>query len=148
MSLPIRVIERLFQRLTATYGTEFVNKWDKMVLVDIKTAWAHELAFCHDDLNMIGWALENLPAKCPNLIEFKNLCKQAPRIKQLALDAPKADPEIVDAEIRKIVSSAFKPMQNSNFDHKAWGKKLKAIDESVGKLNSYQVYCYKRALAA
>ncbi len=26
----------------------------------------------------VAWALENLPERCPNVIEFRNLCRQAP----------------------------------------------------------------------
>ena len=148
MTLPLAVVERLFQRLTATYGSEFVNKWDKVPIADVKTAWAHELAFTAEDLNIIGWALNNLPDRCPNLIEFKSLCKQAPRATRIALEAKKAPVEVVDRVMQEIVSKAFKTPRDEkgNIDHKRWAKKLKARHEAGESLNIYQIKCYKEAL--
>ena len=148
MSLPVAVVERLFQRLTATYGAEFVNKWDKVSLTDLKTAWSYELAFCADNLNMIGWALENLPARCPNLIEFKLICKQAPRDTNLALNSPKAPTDIVDKELARMALAAFKLPTDTQgtVDHKRWAKRLKAKHEAGEKLSIYQIKCYKTAL--
>ena len=148
MSLSVMAVERLFQRLTATYGSEFVNKWDKVALVDLKTAWAHELADYANNLNAIGWALENLPAKCPNLIEFKNLCKQAPRPTTAALEAPKADVEVVDKELAKIAAEAFKAPKDEqgNVDHKRWANKLKAKHDAGEPLSLIQVQMYQKAI--
>jgi hypothetical protein len=148
MSLSVVAVERLFQRLTATYGAEFVNKWDKVSLADLKTAWAHELAPFATNLNAIGWALENLPEKCPNLIEFKKLCKQAPRVETLALGEPKAPLDVVDKELAKIALQAFKqPVdERGNVDHKRWAKRLKARDDKGEILSPIQKQFYKEAL--
>jgi len=148
MSLSVLAVERLFQRLTATYGSEFVNKWDKVSLPDLKTAWAHELSAYQDNLNAIGWALENLPDRCPNLIEFKSLCKQAPRPATGALDAPKAPADVVDKELAKMAAEAFKPPRDDNgtVDHKLWAKKLKSKHDKGELLGLVQVRMYKAAL--
>ena len=148
MSLPIPVIERLFQRLTATYGSEFVNKWDKVPLNDVKTAWSYELSFCSDNLNSIGWALQNLPDRCPNLIEFKSLVKHAPRPTTIALETPKASADVVDREMAKIASQAFKLPRDEKgqIDHKRWAKKLKARHDKGEPLSMFQVEAYKKAL--
>ena len=148
MSLPVNALERLFQRLTATYGQEFIGKWHNVSMNDVKAAWSHELAAYANNLNAIGWALENLPDKCPNLIEFKNLCKQAPRPQNEALNAPKADPSVVDAELAKIAQSVFKPSANGNdkVDHKRWAKKLKARHEAEENLSPYQIKMYRETL--
>ena len=150
MSLPVNALERLFQRLTATYGSEFINKWDKVPMNDVKAAWSHELAAYANNLNAIGWALESLPDKCPNLIEFKNLCKQAPRPQNEALNAPKADPNVVDAELAKIAQSVFKSFANSidKVDHKRWAKRLKERHGAGEKLSPYQIRMYSEALEA
>jgi hypothetical protein len=145
MSLPIAAIDRLFDRLAMTYGTEFSNKWGTLSSMDVKSHWSHELSMFADNLKAIGWALENLPDKCPNLIEFKNLCRQAPRPAMPALPAPRANPEIVDNELSKIVMRLAKP-QTDNVDHKRWAKKLKARHEKGEKLSMYQIKCYKTAL--
>lgn len=145
MTLPIAAVERLYDRLSMTYGTEFKNKWSGMPLNDVKSHWSYELSQFSDNLNAIGWALQNLPDRCPNLIEFKNLCKQAPRPEYTALNAPKAPVEVVDAEIQKIVSQLVKP-KSDNVDHKRWAKTLKARHDKGEKLSVLQIKSYKTAL--
>jgi hypothetical protein len=148
MSISIAAVERLFDRLSMTYGTEFKNKWNGMPLNEVKSAWAHELGIFADNLNAIGWALQNLPDRCPNLIEFKSLCKQAPRPFITALEAPKAPVEVVDRVLAEIAAKALKTPcdENGHVDHKRWAKKLKKRHESGEKLSLYQIKCYKTAL--
>jgi hypothetical protein len=150
MTLPIAAIERLFDRLIMTYGSEFKNKWDKVPLSEVKSAWSYELASFSSNLKAIGWALENLPEKCPNLIEFKNLCKQAPRPQIESLSAPKADSSVVDRELEKIAQTAFKAVsqKTNTADHKQWAKKLKGRHDSGEKLSTLQIRFYKEALEA
>jgi hypothetical protein len=148
MSLPIAVVERLFDRLTTTYGTEFKNKWNGIPLNDVKSTWAHELGAFADNLHAIGWALQNLPDRCPNLMEFKSLCKQAPRPNTALLDAPKAPADVVDRVLAEIASKALKTPRDEkgNVDHKRWAKKLKQRHEAGENLSMYQIACYKTAL--
>jgi hypothetical protein len=102
MSLPIIAIDRLFERLSATYGAQWSRQWDGVPMQGVKTAWANELAGYERHLKAIAWALENLPERCPNLVEFRNLCRQAPATPVALLDAPKADPERVAAELARL----------------------------------------------
>ncbi len=145
MTLPIAAVERLFDCLSMTYGAEFRNKWAGMPLNEIKTHWAHELAQFADNLNAVGWALQNLPDRCPNLIEFKSLCKQAPRPEYKALDAPKVPIDVVDSQISKILATLVKPPSDTG-DHKRWARRLKERHEKGEKLSPYQINCYKTAL--
>ena len=148
MSISIAAVERLFDRLSMTYGSEFKNKWNGMPLNEVKSAWAHELSMFADNLHAIGWALQNLPDRCPNLIEFKSLCKQAPRPTTIALDAAKAPTEVVDKVLAEIALKAFKAPKddNGNVDHKRWAKKLKERHERGEKLSMYQIKFYKTEL--
>ena len=148
MSLPIAAIDRLFDRLAMTYGTEFSNKWGTLNSMDVKTHWSHELSVFADNLNAIGWALQNLPDRCPNLIEFKSLCKQAPRPSTIALDAPKAPVEVVDKVLAEIALKAFKkPVdENGKTDHKRWAKKLRDRHAKGEVLSLVQIKSYKTAL--
>ena len=105
MSLSIRVVERLFDRLAATYGDEFYRKWGTAPISDVKTAWAHELAPFANRLEMIAWALENLPERAPNAIVFRNLVRSAPRLASEdvpLLSGPPADPARIAAELEKL----------------------------------------------
>ena len=148
MSLPMPAVERLFQRLALTYGSQFARMWDGTSSAEVKTIWAHELALFANNLPAIGWALENLPERCPNLIQFKNLCKQAPRPETAKLDYAKADAQVVDKEIAKIAAEAIQAPKNDrgNVDHRAWAKKLaqRHLDGEV--LTNVQVKLYKAAL--
>jgi hypothetical protein len=148
MSLPMKALERLFQRLSATYGSEFINKWDKMPIAEVKTAWAHELASFSGNLTVIVWALENLPERCLNAIEFKKLCRQAPKPDTKMLDVDKAPTHIVDAQIAemvRVVTEQTNPHDNKR-DYKAWAKKLKARHDACEKLEIFQIRSYKVAL--
>ena len=145
MALPTKVIERLFEKLQLSYGTEFTNKWGNLDSIDLMTNWAHELAQFADNLTAIGWALQNLPDRCPNLIEFKSLCKQAPRPQYEALDAPKAPVEVIDREISKMLAGLLKKPADT-IDHKRWAKRLKQRHENGEILSPYQINCYRTAL--
>jgi hypothetical protein len=102
MSLSTKVIDRLFERLGATYGASWSKMWADVPLVDVKTAWAHELSGFATHLQDLAWALENLPERPPNIIEFRNLCRKAPRIEPLRIENIAAMPERVNEELNKL----------------------------------------------
>jgi hypothetical protein len=148
MSIPLKAIDRLFERLSSTYGNAWVRMWADVPIAEVKTTWAHELSLFANNLKAIAWALENLPDRCPNLIEFKNLCKHAPRIDMPLLGEPKAPTDLVDKELAKIALEAFKaPIdERGNVDHKRWAKRLKERHEKGDKLDPVQIRSYKQAL--
>ena len=98
----IKAIDRLFKRLSATYGAEWDRALGAAPEIDAKSVWAHELEQFKNNLHRVAWALENLPERCPNVIQFKNLCRAAPAPEEIALPAPKADPARVAAELAKL----------------------------------------------
>lgn len=148
MSLPITAIDRLFDRLSMIYGAEFTNKWAQLDVVELKSFWAHELGFYAEHLECIKWALENLPDRCPNLIQFKALCKLAPRPEHKKLDYSKADAEVVDKELAKIASEALQAPKNEQgiVDHRRWAKRLAERHKNGEKLSLIQIKMYKEAL--
>lgn len=80
-------IDRLFDRLTAVYGREFSGKFDGVTVDAVKAAWGHELRGFERNFDAVAWALDNLPERCPNAMQFKALCRRAP-----CLDRPDALP--------------------------------------------------------
>ena len=96
----MKAIDRLFQRLAATYGAHWDRLWDGVPIDDVKSAWVHELS--GQTRESITWAVENLPERPPNAIQFKALCKQAPIVPAPLLPSPKADPNRVAAELAKL----------------------------------------------
>jgi hypothetical protein len=102
VSLPTNVIDRLFARLAATYGAAWDRSLGQTPIADVKTLWAHELQGFAPHLDAIAWALEHLPERCPNVIEFRNLCRRAPEQDVPRLPEPAVDPERIRAELAKL----------------------------------------------
>jgi hypothetical protein len=148
MPLPTKAIDRLFERLMLTYGNEWTMKFEGIDMNGVKSMWAHELSSFADNLTAIGWALENLSDRCPNAIEFKKLCRQAPKPDTVMLDMPKASADIVDAEIAAMVKAVVQQTSadDNKRDYKAWAKRLKARHDAGEKLEIFQVRSYKVAL--
>jgi len=144
MSLPLPVIDRLFSRLNATYGRDFMGRYEGQDSAAVKTSWGHELDGYRANLKPLAWALENLPERCPNVIEFRALCRRAPAAEVPALPEPKANPERVAAELAKLAPLRVDTV--SPVDHKAWAKTLKARHDAGDRLNLNQVRCMRIAL--
>jgi hypothetical protein len=105
MPLPLPAIDRIFARLLAAYGRQFADLYADLDPGDVKTAWCHELSAFGDSaagLRRIAWALDNLPDRAPNMIQFRNLCRQAPVEAAPQLPEPPADPERIKAELAKL----------------------------------------------
>lgn len=121
MSLPLPVIERLFDRLASTYGTDFTNRYVGEVS-KVKSIWAYELSGFETNLKAIAYGLENLPERAPNIIEFRNLCSKAPEVTPVMLDRPKADPKIV-----AMIKEGLKPIGRA--DRLDWARAILANQE-------------------
>lgn len=102
MSLPLQAVDRLFERLVATYGRQFTSLFEGLDTAAVKSAWAHELSGYSDRLSDIAWALEHLPERPPNVIAFRNLCRCAPSPELPRLPVPKADPVRLRAELERL----------------------------------------------
>jgi hypothetical protein len=145
MSLPSKAIDRLFDRLTATYGNEWINRWQGLDVQAIKSLWGHELAAYANRLEALAWALENLPPRAPNVIEFKHLCRQAPLPEAPRLPEPKADPQRVAAELAKLAPLRQAVMQESG-DRKAWAHRIVARSEAGDRVNAAALRMARDAL--
>jgi len=141
----INAIDRLFKRLSATYGAAWERSLGAVPVGDTKTVWAHELSAFKGSLHRIAWALENLPEKCPNVIEFKNLCRKAPAPELEALPEPKADPERVKAELAKLGEIKTVPQEAGRFD---WAHRILARQASGAKVSPTVVQMAQSAIGA
>ena len=130
----IAAIEKLFKRLANTYTAAWERSLGQAPIADVKTVWAHELAGflqSREAMHAIAWALDNLPEKCPNPIEFKNLCRRAPALEVPKLPEPKADAERVAAELAKLAPIAAQiGQQVETKDCKAWARHILANPRS------------------
>lgn len=135
------VIDRLFTRLSATYGAAWTRQWADVPIVDVKTAWGHELAGYIDHMQAIGYALDNLPERCPNVIQFKHLCRAAPQRDVPRIEAPKADP----ARVAEVLSKLALP-PTTGHDPKAWARRIVARHEQGDNIRPYSLKLAQSAL--
>lgn len=132
MSLPAKAVERIFLRLGAVYGTEFTNRYAAIPDANLAATWAHELRHFRDRLHTIAWALEHLPPRCPNLIEFRDLCDQAPEPVRPRLPEPQvpADPAKVAALRAKVAEMLAEQSTRQRHDGRAWARRIVARHEA------------------
>lgn len=149
MPLPIKALDRLIERLAATYGTDWTRKWEGLETAAIKTVWAAELDVfgTPQGLARIAWAITNLPDRCPNAIEFKRLCYQAPTAEEKQLPAPAADPERVKAELAKLghVASNSRP-RTVRGDMRDWARRLIARHDAGEKIRPVSLRFAREAM--
>lgn len=130
MPLPLPVIDLVFNRLAAIFGRQFFDLYADLDPATVKTAWGHELAVFGDTeagMERIWWALDNLPDRPPNAVQFRNLCRQAPVVQPQPLPAPPPNPARVRAELEKL--GYRRPadrvgLSEQAVDHKAWARAL------------------------
>lgn len=132
MSLPLEVIDRMFARLVATYGRDFSSRWEGLDQNAVKSSWGHELAGYENNLKAIAYALENLPERAPNVIEFRNICRRAPSAQNLQLEPPKFDKAIA----AMVMNGTRKVLENTpKVDHKAWAHRIIERAKSGAKVS-------------
>ncbi len=100
--LPAAWVDRLFARLIAVYGMAFMRQYEGLQADDVKAMWAQELANFKTWPDAITYALDMLPERAPNVIEFRNICRRAPRPEQPRIEAPPADPAVVEAGLAQL----------------------------------------------
>ena len=147
---PLSPIDRLFMRLSATWGNAFLRQYDGMSVEDIKAVWEAELGgflSSKKHMEMIAWALANLPERPMNVIEFRNLCRRAPTPKFEQLPAPKADPQRVAEALAKLGGIVGKkPSPSNGGDHRAWAKGIIARHEGGERVNPTALQFARQAL--
>lgn len=133
MSLPLAAVDRLFARLAATYGREWMQRWEGLDDKAVKALWGHELAPWANRLDAIAWALENLPERCPNAIQFRNLVRQAPAPAEALPALPAPNPDRMKQEMARLGHSPGKPIERDPGFHKAWAHRIVARHQAGEK---------------
>jgi len=143
MSLSVETIEWLFKRLLATYGAAWDRSLGTAPILDVKAAWAHELSGFSGRLDDLAWALENLPERCPNVIEFRALARSAPAPKAARLEPPppKAAPQQVSAALERMRADP-----GDDPDRRNWARRILARREAGEKVSPTVVEMARNAL--
>jgi hypothetical protein len=139
--LMAKAVDKLFKRLAATYGAAWDASLGIAPVAAVKTVWLHELSRFENSLHRIGWALDNLPERCPNAIQFRHLCAGAPDLEVPILPAPTVDPVRVAQALAKISK-----IVRSRDDPKAWARRLQSRAQAGEKLGFAQRVMYRQAL--
>lgn len=146
MSLPTKWVEALFTKLQLTYGRDFLGRWEGVNLADVKTDWGHELAGFERHPECIAYALAHLPAKAPTVMEFRAVCRLAPRaeVAEVAgqLERTPAAPERVAAELAKLAPLRTRAQAES----KDWARRLVARHAAGESLRPVQLRFAREAL--
>jgi len=142
-ALPIAWVEKLFRKLTLTYGRDFLARWEGLDECDVIADWAEELAGFVNHPEALAYALKHLPpGKPPTVIEFAAAANKCPPPVHVALPAPVADPVVV-AEIVAKAKAAAKPQVS---DPKAWARAIMTRHQAGDRLSPVSVQFAKRAL--
>ena len=137
-------IDWLFEKLAATYMSDWERKIGGTPVKQVKSVWLEKLRSF--DIGDVRYAISNLTAKPPNVFEFRDLCRAAPRREHLKLEAPSASP------VHKERLQAFRKRleevlaANSASDPLAWALKLKERDDAGDPLTPTQRKLYKEVL--
>ena len=124
-------IDRIFQRLTGIYGSQFTAKFKQIVdgvdegTANAKGVWAKELGNFADKPEAIAYALDHLPTeRAPNALEFRDICRRAPRKEaaQIEYKPTEADKE----RHREMSHKATQAVTRKEFDGLLWAKKPKS----------------------
>lgn len=146
MTMPAKAIDRIFMRLGATYGAAWDRSLGSTPVNDAKSAWQHELQGFAGHLEAVAWALENLPERCPNVIEFRNLCRRAPMPDVPRLPEPKADPQRLQQELSKLGELRKQVASSTGYDHKGWARRILGRYEGGDKINPTTLRFAREAL--
>lgn len=129
-SLPEPWVRKIFATMRATYGASFDRQWQCPAGTDpaehaaeMIGHWARELRGYLQSPEALAYALDHLPSNPPNLIEFKALCRGAPKYAQKQLEAPKVPPE----RVAEALASITKPAPKHN--ERQWAEDLKAREQ-------------------
>lgn len=145
MSLPTPWVDRIFDKLTLTYGQSFLRRWTDIDLNAVKSDWAHELSGFEAHPKAIAWALQNLPPDSPpTVLQFKFLARRAPPDELPRLEAPKADPERVAAELAKLAPVLKAPAARPSTD---WARRIVDRAEAGEILSPTTLRMAREALA-
>lgn len=127
--LPDDVIDRLFSALTVRYGAPFLDRWRDLDLAVVKGDWARELSGFAGNLEALRYALDHLPDKPPNVIEFRKIANggPAPTVPEdRRIECSAAGKERIAAELEKLAPVIAGAGRVD--DGKEWARRIIAND--------------------
>lgn len=102
--LPVEWIDRIFTKLSLTYGRAFMSQYEGLDPAAVKADWAMELSGFQRFPEALRYGLQNLPAeRVPNVLQFRALCRRSPPPALKKLPSPQMD-EAARAKVRAMLN--------------------------------------------
>lgn len=139
--LSSQAIDQIFAQLHIVWGRNFLAQYEGQDLTVIKANWARTLAGLDRRPHAIAYAIENLPPKQMNALEFRDLCRRAPDPVQPRLPPPAID----KARAREALRMARQALAGGA-DPLEWARKLQARERAGERLTLAQREGYQQAL--
>ena len=157
--LPPEWTERIFAKLTLTYGRDFFARYEGQEAADVIEDWAHGMdGFYPRGGSAIAWALDNLPERPPNVREFRALARQGPFTtpdepmltqQPSATELAQAQRKAADARalIEVAVAQCNRPAHDPvRHDARAWARALVSRRQAGEPIGSEALRMARRAL--
>lgn len=143
MSLPSPWVDKIFDKLTLTYGQAFLRRWQDIDLNAVKSDWAHELAGFAQHPRAIGWALENLPVdKPPTVLEFRAMARKTPAEDVPRIEVSPAGKDRIAAELAKVAPVLKAPTSGC----RDWARRIVSRHEAGDRITKTQIDMARDAL--
>lgn len=145
MSLPSGWVDRIFDKLSLTYGQTFLRRWQDIDMNAVKSDWSHELSGFDKHPKAIAWALQNLPPDHPpTVLEFRAIARKAPDEEAPRIEYSAAGKARVEAELAKLGHVKKTPVEGK--DYRAWARAIVARHEAGDNITRAQLAMAKDAL--
>jgi hypothetical protein len=122
MSLPAAWVDRVFDKLTITYGRDFIGRYEGLDLNAVKSDWGHELATFFTHPSAIAYALSNLPDRVPSVVEFKKIARNAPAPEVPTVEHSAAGKERIASELAKL--APIIKVRHARADSLDWARRI------------------------
>lgn len=134
-------IQKLFETLGAAYGAAWDRSLGVTPIEQVQAEWDRRLlGFTVSD---VRHALDNLPSRPPNVFEFRELCRAAPRKEKQQLEQPLANPERMKSALTELRGALGQSIQR---DPKQWAHDIVADLQAGKRVPAYRVEAARIAL--
>jgi hypothetical protein len=140
MSLPAAWTDRIFTKLTLTYGQAFLRQYDGVDMDEVKANWGHELACYRSPWRRSGTACEQPAGAAAERRAVPRALSHPAKPVLLTNDLPPVDPKMA-AMVKDVLSKAERRIGD-----REWAERLKSKELAGARLTQYQRACWREAL--
>jgi hypothetical protein len=130
MSLPAAWVDRIFDKLSITYGRDFTGRYEGMDINAVKSDWAHELSGFFQHPSAISFVLSNLPDRAPSVIDFRKIARLSPVPGTPRIEHSPAGKERIAAELARVAPAL---QAKAPVDSRDWARRIMARHEGGDK---------------